>query len=201
ICRRSRASDPATSRARSTCRGARPPTTTAPSSLTTNWPRSTPVPDSTDRRKRLPTVESGNVRRTPGSSCRNCWGIRTSRTTTAVGRNTAPWWGPQSSWEADMCSAPKQGQTLPASVDLEKETVITGRVGDSSGQAVGGSFVRLLDSSGEFTAEVVASATGDFRFFAAPGSWTLRALSAAGNGDAIVEPKGAGIHEVDIKIS
>jgi hypothetical protein len=100
-----------------------------------------------------------------------------------------------------MCSAPKQGQTLPASVDLEKETVITGRVVDGSGQAVGGSFVRLLDSSGEFTAEVVASATGDFRFFAAPGSWTLRALSSAGNGDAIVEPKGAGIHEVDIKIA
>jgi hypothetical protein len=100
-----------------------------------------------------------------------------------------------------MCSAPKQGQTLPASVDLEKETVITGRVVDSSGQAVGGSFVRLLDSSGEFTAEVVASATGDFRFFAAPGSWTLRALAAAGNGDAVVEPKGAGIHEVDIKIA
>ena len=100
-----------------------------------------------------------------------------------------------------MCSAPKQGQTLPASVDLEKETVITGRVVDGSGQAVAGSFVRLLDSSGEFTAEVVASATGDFRFFAAPGSWTLRALSSAGNGDAIVEPKGAGIHEVDIKIA
>ena len=100
-----------------------------------------------------------------------------------------------------MCSAPKQGQTLPASVDLEKETVITGRVVDGSGQVVGGSFVRLLDASGEFTAEVVASATGDFRFFAAPGSWTLRALSAAGNGDAIVEPEGAGIHEVDVKIA
>ena len=100
-----------------------------------------------------------------------------------------------------MCSAPKQGQTLPASVDLEKETVITGRVVDRDGQVVGGSFVRLLDSSGEFTAEVVASATGDFRFFAAPGSWTLRALSAAGNGAAIVEPTGAGIHEVDVKIA
>ena len=66
---------------------------------------------------------------------------------------------------------------MPASVDLEKETVITGRVVDGSGQAVGGAFVRLLDSSDEFTAEVVASATGDFRFFAAPGTWTLRALS------------------------
>jgi hypothetical protein len=48
---------------------------------------------------------------------------------------------------------------------------------------------------------VVASATGDFRFFAAPGSWTLRALSPVGNGDAVVAPSGAGIHEVDVKIA
>jgi hypothetical protein len=100
-----------------------------------------------------------------------------------------------------MCTAPKQGQTLPASVDLEKETVITGRVVDGSGAAVGGAFVRLLDASDEFTAEVVASATGDFRFFAAPGSWTLKALSATGNGDTVVSPSGAGIHEADIKIA
>jgi len=90
---------------------------------------------------------------------------------------------------------------LPAGVDLEKETVITGRVVDGSGQAVGGAFVRLLDSSDEFTAEVVASATGDFRFFAAPGTWTLRALSPAGNGDVSVAPSGAGIHEVDVKVA
>ena len=100
-----------------------------------------------------------------------------------------------------MCSAPKQGQTLPAGVDLEKETVITGRVVDDSGQTVGGAFVRLLDSSDEFTAEVVASASGDFRFFAAPGTWTVRALSKVGNGDATVAPTGAGIHEVDIKVA
>ena len=61
--------------------------------------------------------------------------------------------------------------------------------------------VRLLDASDEFTAEVVASATGDFRFFAAPGTWTLRALSPAGNGDASVAPSGAGIHEVDVKVA
>ena len=35
---------------------------------------------------------------------------------------------------------------MPASVDLEKETVITGRVVDGSGQPVGGAFVRLLDA-------------------------------------------------------
>ncbi|MGB3485383.1 MAG: DUF1416 domain-containing protein [Mycobacterium sp.] len=100
-----------------------------------------------------------------------------------------------------MCSAPKQGQTLPSSVDLEKETVITGRVVDGTGQTVGGAFVRLLDSSDEFTAEVVASATGDFRFFAAPGTWRVRALSSAGNGDVVVVPAGAGIHEVDVKVA
>ena len=100
-----------------------------------------------------------------------------------------------------MCAAPKQGQTLPAGVDLEKETVITGRVVDGAGQTVGGAFVRLLDSSAEFTAEVVASATGDFRFFAAPGIWTVRALSRVGNGDSTVAPAGAGLHEVDVKVA
>lgn len=100
-----------------------------------------------------------------------------------------------------MCAAPKQGQTLPAGIDLEKETVITGRVVDGAGQSVGGAFVRLLDSSDEFTAEVVASPTGDFRFFAAPGTWTVRALSRVGNGDITVAPSGAGLHEVDVKVA
>jgi hypothetical protein len=100
-----------------------------------------------------------------------------------------------------MCSGPKQGLTLPASVDLEKETVITGRVVDRDGQAVGGAFVRLLDSQDEFTGEIVASASGNFWFFAAPGSWTVRALSAVGCGDAVIAPRGAGIHQVDVKIA
>lgn len=90
---------------------------------------------------------------------------------------------------------------MPAGVDLEKETVITGRVVDGAGQTVGGAFVRLLDASEEFTAEVVASATGDFRFFAAPGTWTVRALSRVGNGDITVAPSGAGLTEVDVKVA
>lgn len=100
-----------------------------------------------------------------------------------------------------MCAAPKQGQKLPAGVDVEKETVLTGTVNDASGAPVAGAFVRLLDSTGEFTAEVVASATGDFRFFAAPGTWTLRALSSVGNGEVSVSPEGPGIHENDITVS
>ncbi len=45
------------------------------------------------------------------------------------------------------------------------------------GEPVGSAYVRLLDRTGEFTAEVPTSATGQFRFFAAPGAWTLRALA------------------------
>jgi len=88
---------------------------------------------------------------------------------------------------------------LPAGVDLEKETVITGIVNNVEGEPVGGAYVRLLDGSGEFTAEVVTSPEGVFRFFAAPGSWTLRALSRAGNGDLVVDAT-RGVNEVAISV-
>lgn len=84
------------------------------------------------------------------------------------------------------CAAPDQSAALPLSVDLEKETVITGVVQAAGGEPVAGAYVRLLDRTGEFTAEVVTSPAGQFRFFAAPGTWTLRALSRFGNGDVQV---------------
>ena len=62
---------------------------------------------------------------------------------------------------------------------MAAETVIQGTV-TRGGEPEGGAYVRLLDSTGEFTAEVVTSATGAFRFFARPGSWTLRALGPGG---------------------
>ncbi|MFG1653708.1 DUF1416 domain-containing protein [Micromonospora sp. NPDC049275] len=98
------------------------------------------------------------------------------------------------------CAAPDQAAPLPASLDLEKETVITGIVRSEAEEAVPGAYVRLLDSTGEFTAEVVTSAAGQFRFFAAPGSWTLRALSRHGNGDAAVTA-GRGINEVSVTVA
>lgn len=100
-----------------------------------------------------------------------------------------------------MSSAQRPGPTLPAGVDPERETVIAGRVVDRDGRAVGGAFVRLLDSSDEFTAGVLATPTGEFRFFAAPGSWTLRAQSRIGNGDAVVTPAGAGVTTVDVNVA
>ena len=90
---------------------------------------------------------------------------------------------------------------LPAGIDLDKETVISGRVVDRAGQAIGGASVRLLDSSAEFTAEVIATPAGDFRFFAAPGTWTVRALSTTGQGDVTVAPDGAGLLEVDVRVA
>ncbi|MER7417906.1 DUF1416 domain-containing protein [Micromonospora peucetia] len=98
------------------------------------------------------------------------------------------------------CAAPDQAAPLPASLDLEKETVITGAVRSATGEAVPGAYVRLLDSTGEFTAEVVTSPTGQFRFFAAPGAWTLRALSRHGNGDTAVTAA-RGINEVAVTVA
>ena len=74
-----------------------------------------------------------------------------------------------------MCGT-KQGGLDLKGVDVDKEAVIQGQVLRGE-EPVGGAYVRLLDASGEFTAEVPTSATGHFRFFAAPGSWTLRTLA------------------------
>jgi len=46
------------------------------------------------------------------------------------------------------CAAPDQSAPIPAGVDLEKETVITGIVRTADGEPVGGAYVRLLDSTG-----------------------------------------------------
>jgi Protein of unknown function (DUF1416) len=99
-----------------------------------------------------------------------------------------------------MCGAPDQSVTLPPGTDLSKETVLAGRV-LAAGQPVGGAFVRLLDGTGEFTAEVVASASGGFRFFAAPGTWTIRALSRSGNGEAVVTAEGPGLHTAELAVA
>ncbi|MCO8272668.1 DUF1416 domain-containing protein [Actinoplanes sp. TRM 88003] len=98
------------------------------------------------------------------------------------------------------CAAPDQSAPMPASVDIHRETVLTGIVQTAEGEAVGGAYVRLLDSTGEFTAEVVSSPEGVFRFFAAPGSWTLRALSRSGNGEVVVDAT-VGVNEVGLSVS
>lgn len=79
-----------------------------------------------------------------------------------------------------MCGATTGGVSLDG-VNVAKESVIQGVVSragsDGHSEPVGNAYVRLLDKTGEFTAEVPTSATGHFRFFAAPGQWTLRTLA------------------------
>jgi Protein of unknown function (DUF1416) len=41
-------------------------------------------------------------------------------------------------------------------------------------------YARLLNDDGEFVAEVPLGPDGGFRFFAAPGTWTVRVLAPAG---------------------
>jgi len=74
-----------------------------------------------------------------------------------------------------MCGATAGGLSLDG-VNVAKEAVIQGQVlrGD---EPVPNAYVRLLDKTGEFTAEVPTSATGHFRFFAGEGQWTLRTLA------------------------
>ena len=75
-----------------------------------------------------------------------------------------------------MCGAIKGGLSLDG-VNVAKEAIIQGQVLRADGLPVENAYVRLLDKTGEFTAEVPTSASGHFRFFAGPGEWTLRTLA------------------------
>jgi len=74
-----------------------------------------------------------------------------------------------------MCGATKGGLSLDG-VNVAKEAIVQGQV-TRAGEPVPNAYVRLLDRTGEFTAEVPTSATGHFRFFAGDGEWTLRTLA------------------------
>jgi len=74
-----------------------------------------------------------------------------------------------------MCGATAGGLSLD-NVDVAKEAVVQGQV-VRDGKPVSNAYVRLLDRTGEFTAEVPTSANGHFRFFATDGEWTLRTLA------------------------
>jgi hypothetical protein len=101
-----------------------------------------------------------------------------------------------------VCGAPSQDesldQTLPSSVDPATASIIQGRV-VRDGEPVAAAFVRLLDQAGEFTAEVVSNATGVFRFYAAPGRWTVRALAPGARGEQAIDA-GVGFTEARVEI-
>ena len=103
-----------------------------------------------------------------------------------------------------MCGATEGGLSLDG-VNVAKEAIIQGQVlrVDASGHGVPveNAYVRLLDRTGEFTAEVPTSATGHFRFFAGDGEWTLRTLAPKADPvDRAVRAATGSVAEVQINI-
>jgi Protein of unknown function (DUF1416) len=81
---------------------------------------------------------------------------------------------------ADGCGAPAGGVSVSAATGtLGGQAVVEGRV-TREGAPVATGYARLLGTGDEFVAEVPLGDDGGFRFFAAPGSWTLRVLAPGG---------------------
>ncbi|MET9835960.1 DUF1416 domain-containing protein [Streptomyces sp. NPDC006385] len=85
-------------------------------------------------------------------------------------------------------------------IDTSSRTVVAGTV-QAAGGRVAGAWVRLLDPAGEFVGEVVTSADGAFRFYATPGHWVLRVLSARGVTEMPVEARLGEVTEVGVRLS
>lgn len=78
----------------------------------------------------------------------------------------------------DGCGAPAGGVTITADA-ASKEAVIEGRV-LKDGSPVTTGYARLKGTGDEFVAELPLGEDGGFRFFAAPGDWTLVVLAPGG---------------------
>jgi len=75
------------------------------------------------------------------------------------------------------CGAPAGGAAVPAGAS--GEAIIEGHV-TRAGTPLSAGYARLLNDGGEFVAEVPLGQDGGFRFFAAPGTWTVRVLAPGG---------------------
>jgi len=74
------------------------------------------------------------------------------------------------------CGAKAGGPSLDG-IDVSKSAIVQG-IALLGGEPVSRGYVRLLDAQGDFTAEVPTSTEGQFRFFASPGEWSVRLLTA-----------------------
>jgi hypothetical protein len=81
---------------------------------------------------------------------------------------------------------------------MAPQAVIQGTV-TSAGRPLGGAYVRLL-AGGRLAAEVPTSKTGTFRFFAAPGDWTLRTLAPGAIVDRAVAAEQDQVSEIHVAI-
>ncbi|MEI2714241.1 MAG: DUF1416 domain-containing protein [Nocardioides sp.] len=98
-----------------------------------------------------------------------------------------------------MCGATEGGLSLDG-VNTKTEAIVQGQV-TRDGRPVPNAYVRLLDRSGEFTAEVPTNDSGHFRFFAGDGEWTLRTLAPKADPvDRVVTAQRGQIAEVAVTL-
>ena len=99
---------------------------------------------------------------------------------------------------ADGCGAPAGGASISAATGTQ--AVVEGRV-TREGAPVATGYARLLGTGDEFVAEVPLGDDGGFRFFAAPGSWTLRVLAPGGlRAERTIEADYGQVTKIDVAI-
>ncbi|MEY3278330.1 MAG: hypothetical protein RLZZ426_816 [Actinomycetota bacterium] len=86
-----------------------------------------------------------------------------------------------------MCGALPAGTQIDPAL-LATQTLVHGTV-TRKGDPVTVGYARLLDSSGEFVAEVPLANGGEFRFYARPATWTVRILTGSQSHDVVVEAR------------
>ena len=97
------------------------------------------------------------------------------------------------------CGAVVGGVSLDR-IDIATQAVIQGVVSrDNQPASVG--YARLHDTHDEFVAEVPLSTKGEFRFFAAPGQWTVVALVPGATSRTDVAAQFGSITDLDICVN
>jgi hypothetical protein len=95
------------------------------------------------------------------------------------------------------CGAPAGGAPVK---DAGNQAIVQGKV-TKDGAPVPVGYARLLNAGGEFVAEVPLGEDGGFRFFAAPGEWTLRVLAPGGiRADQGVSAATGEIRELEVAV-
>ena len=96
------------------------------------------------------------------------------------------------------CGAPAGGIRVTDGVG--NQAVVQGHV-TSSGTPVATGYARLLNTDGEFVAEVPLGEDGGFTFYPAPGDWTLRVLAPGGvRADQAVSAQSGKITELELAV-
>jgi hypothetical protein len=105
----------------------------------------------------------------------------------------------QASTASTGCAPPRGG--ISVSEGVGTQAVVRGRV-TRAGTPLDTGYARLLNSGGDFVAEVALGDDGGFTFYAASGDWTLRVLAPGGaRAEREVSAHPGMITEVEVEVA